>query len=133
MERRGRAVRGWVWVSVLMTGASAACGGGSAASRSPGLSGAGSSSAPGNSDGGAVPPASSTTGNLGGGAVSTGGGSGSVAPVGTASGWTGLAVAEIALIGGAASSPGGTAQMGGSAHLTSAGGIALELSPIRWS
>ena len=127
METRARSVALWlVWV--LATGALVACSSGSAGSRSPGLSGAGSSSANGNPDGGTVAPGTSTPGTLGGGAVSTGGGSGAATPVGTASPWTDLPCPEIALTGGAASSPGGTAQMGGSAHFTSAGGIALDTS-----
>jgi hypothetical protein len=48
--------------------------------------------------------------------------------MGSASLWSDLPVAEIALMGGAASSPGGTSPAGGNAHLISSGGIALDSS-----
>jgi len=62
------------------------------------------------------------------GGVTTSGNGGGVGPVGTASPWSDLPQAEIALIGGSTSSSGGTAQPGGSAHLTSTGGISLDPS-----
>ena len=105
MEAVGRSVARWMVVSVLAASALAGCGGGSASSN-----GAATSNGSGNPDGGA-----------------SNGGSGKTA-VGATSLWTDLPVAEIALIGGAASSAEGTAQAGGSARLISAGGIALDSS-----
>ena len=103
MEAVGRSAARWMVVSVLAASALAGCGG-SKASNS-----AASTSSTGNPDGG---PASN----------------GGKAPVGAASLWTDLPVAEIALIGGTASSAGGMAQAGGSARIISAGGIALDSS-----
>jgi hypothetical protein len=111
MEGRVTAMRGLLSVCVLVAGGLAACGGGAAANR-------------GGSGG-------SDVGSPDGGAASSSGSGGRVGPVGTASPWSDLPQAEIALIGGSAASSGGTAQAGGSVHVTSAGGIALDpsLSP----
>ncbi len=108
MEGRVRSMRGLLIAYVLAAGSLAACGGGTAGGRP----GSGNNSGLNGADGGV------TSGN---------GGSGP-GPVGTASPWTDLPQAEIALMGGSVSSGGGTAQAGGNAHVTSAGGISLDAS-----